>query len=579
MSNIKLNNEINIDLTKLIDSKLLVQANSGGGKSWAIRRILEQSHGKVQHIVLDPEGEFGTLREKYDYILCGKGGDVPADPRSAAMLAHKLLEYKASAIIDLYELHPQDRKRYVRLFLESLVNAPKELWNPCLVVIDEAHTFVPEKGESEAANAVIGLASLGRKRGFCAILATQRISKLHKDAAAECNNKLIGRTGLDIDRKRASEELGFTSKEQNLSLRTLEPGEFFSFGPAISNDVIKLRIGDIQTTHPKAGSRTLTEVAPPREGIKKILAKLADLPAEAKKEAVTVSELKEQIRSLTRENGQLKRQPNVTNSKDVEKSVKTALIANDRKWQVEVDEIKKVHAQNVRFVEACKKNFSKIAEIASGFKDVEQPKISIRTIPMRYSTTDKRPVERELMISNIKLPSQSEIDTHFSRESSPSENKAMGAGEKTVLIAIAQQPEGMTREHITVETGYKRSTRDAYIQRLFQKGYVGVGTGKIRATDEGIEALGHDYEQLPQGQDLIEYHLKNLPEGEAKIFRLLVEAYENNVDGVMNRDDITQVTGYQRSTRDAYIQRLTARQLVVSEAHGMVRASPLLFQL
>src|SRR5216683_2231730 len=216
-----LNQSVGIDLSTLIDTRLLVQANSGGGKSWLLRRILEQSHGKVQQIVIDLEGEFATLRERYDYVLAGKDGDTPADPRSAGLLAKKLLELNVSAIIDLYELHYQDRKHFVRIFLESMINAPKTLWHPCLVVIDEAHKFCPEKEASEASIAVIDLATLGRKRGFCAILATQRISKLNKDVAAECNNKLIGRTGLDIDRKRAGEELGFTTKEQVLSLRNL----------------------------------------------------------------------------------------------------------------------------------------------------------------------------------------------------------------------------------------------------------------------------------------------------------------------------------------------------------------------
>ena len=236
---IYINKDISIDLPTLVESRLLVQANSGAGKSWLLRRILEQSHGKVQQIVIDLEGEFGTLREKYDYILAGKGGDTPAEVRSAALLARRLLELKVSAIIDLYELPPQDRKRFVRLFLESMINAPKELYHPCLVVVDEAHVFAPERGESEAMSAVIDLATRGRKRGYCAILATQRISKLHKDASAECNNKLIGRSSQDIDMKRAAEELGFTSKDDMRSLRTLAPGEFYAFGTAISNEVQK----------------------------------------------------------------------------------------------------------------------------------------------------------------------------------------------------------------------------------------------------------------------------------------------------------------------------------------------------
>src|SRR3989454_10288624 len=99
---IYLNESVGIDLPSLLDTRLLVQANSGGGKSWLLRRILEQSHGKVQQIVIDLEGEFSTLREKYDYVLAGKEGDTPADPKSASLLARKLLELNVSAIIDLY---------------------------------------------------------------------------------------------------------------------------------------------------------------------------------------------------------------------------------------------------------------------------------------------------------------------------------------------------------------------------------------------------------------------------------------------------------------------------------------------
>lgn len=56
---IKINDEpggLTIDVAELIASRLIVLANSGGGKSWLIRRIVEQLVGKVQVIILDPEG-------------------------------------------------------------------------------------------------------------------------------------------------------------------------------------------------------------------------------------------------------------------------------------------------------------------------------------------------------------------------------------------------------------------------------------------------------------------------------------------------------------------------------------------
>ena len=85
--------DMECDLEALIDTRLLVQANSGAGKSWCIRRILEQTHGQVQHLIIDPEGEFASLRERYDYVLAARqGGDTAADPRSAKLLAERLAQ-------------------------------------------------------------------------------------------------------------------------------------------------------------------------------------------------------------------------------------------------------------------------------------------------------------------------------------------------------------------------------------------------------------------------------------------------------------------------------------------------------
>jgi hypothetical protein len=94
--------KLELDLPKLVDTRLLIQANSGGGKSWLLRLIAESAG--IQTIVLDNEGEFASLREAVDVLLVGADGELPANPRHAALLARRLLEYKVSAVIDLYEL-------------------------------------------------------------------------------------------------------------------------------------------------------------------------------------------------------------------------------------------------------------------------------------------------------------------------------------------------------------------------------------------------------------------------------------------------------------------------------------------
>jgi hypothetical protein len=295
-------NRFRIKLDSLIDSRMLIQANSGGGKSYAVRKLLEMTHGAVQQIVIDPEGEFATLREKFDYVIASaQGGDALAHPKTAKLLAERLLETGVSAIIDIYELKHHERTAFVRIFLDAMVNAPKHLWHPCLVVLDEAHVFAPETDKSEAHGAVADLATRGRKRGFCLVAATQRISKLSKDVAAELNNKLIGRAALDVDVKRAAAELGIPVNEAMKQLRALDAGEFYAFGPSTNVTAPALmKVGEVVTRHPKRGERA-TATPKPTQAILDVLPKLSDLPKEAEQELRTTEDLKRELAKVRRE--------------------------------------------------------------------------------------------------------------------------------------------------------------------------------------------------------------------------------------------------------------------------------------
>lgn len=318
-----------LDIDVLLRTRLLIQANSGKGKSWLLRRIAEQLFGKVQIIIIDPEGEFATLREHFDYVLVGKGGETAAHPRIAAMTAQRLLELRACAVIDLYEMKPSERHSYVKLFLESMIDAPKNLWHPVVVILDEAHVYCPEKGagESEASEAVIGMATRGRKRGYCLIPATQRLGKFRKDAAAEMLNVAIGGTFIDIDRKRAADALGVYGHDVNAffdEIRLLERGNFYFLGPAISDQRILVKIGAVETTHPEAGSsKHAAEPPPTPDKIKAMLPKLADLPKEAEEKAKSIADLQKQVRELKAE---LKQRPTEIQSKVEEKIIEVPVI-------------------------------------------------------------------------------------------------------------------------------------------------------------------------------------------------------------------------------------------------------------
>lgn len=518
MSKITIGSGPEIDLATLIDTRLLVQANSGGGKSWLIRRLLEQSHGKVQQIIIDLEGEFSTLREKYDYILAGKGGDTAADPRSAALLAKRLLELNVSAIVDLYELSHQDRKRFVRLFLTAMVNAPKALWHPVMVVIDEAHVFAPQTGSSEAMESVIDLATRGRKRGYCAVLATQRISKLHKDAVAEMNNKLIGRTGLDIDRKRAAEELGFTTKEDALSLRNLAPGSFYAFGPAISDAVVEVVVGPVNTSHPRAGDRILTSTTPPTAKIKALIGKLADLPQEARQEAETIESLREQVSKLTRENKRL----------GTEHPVPPPQVKIETRVVVDDTTLRKIHEITTKALSA-----------------------PATQLPSKTTFTSPTPVE-------------------------PTETKITGGAMRMLEVLASRYPMTFTKSQLALMA--KMSSRSGsygtYLSRLRSAGYLAESDGQIGISETGLEFVGVKPTEPQSQEEILSMWSNNLNGGARRMFDYLIQEYPRSVSRQELGDTIEMSSS--SGSFGTYLSRLKSNGLV-RVSNGDIKASNDLF--
>lgn len=277
-----------IALDRLIGSHACVVANSGGGKSGLVRRILETTYGQVQHIVFDPEDEFYSLRERFSYVIAGgDGGDIPATIEGAAALARATLEHDFSLIVQLNDLGA-DAPEYVAGFLGGLMAAPRELWRPVLVAIDEAQRFAPSTGAGTVASAAVqDLLFRGRKRGFTAILASLRISVIDPGIRGMCNNWLLGRVGQALDRNLMADQLGFTQKEGRERLRGIEERHFYGFGPAIAAEPILFRVDDVETTPVRPGqAKVPTPPAP--DALRKILAGLPapapvrdpDIPAE-----------------------------------------------------------------------------------------------------------------------------------------------------------------------------------------------------------------------------------------------------------------------------------------------------------
>lgn len=516
---------IPIDLEALMTSRLLLQANSGAGKSWALRRILEETHGKVQQVVIDLDDEFYTLREKHDYILFGgQDSDAGLGIRSANLLARRLLEMNASAILSVNDLKKHERLLFVQRFLESLLAAPKSLWKPLLVVIDEAHVFAPEKGKSESLAAVVDLMCRGRKRGFCGLLATQRLSKLHKDAAAEANNYLIGRAALDLDRDRASETLGFTGKEMRNTLRTLSPGTFYCFGPAFSNEVIKIKVGSVKTSHPKPG-KVGPVIRPPKGKIKRLLLELEDLPKQADQEAVSLEEAKGRISDLRREIVQLKK---TTPQKEVtQKKVEIPILKNDQIKRIE---------------QALKKVANYLGRLDSFQREEGSMKIEISSSLSEFQGTlealighKPREIQSALVMST--LPVQTVTAAERIQKNGGPAQRILDSLAWWNAIGV----ETPTRHQVAFAANYTPGGHFNNIMGQLKKEslveYSGGGT--VMLTGEGqVKAKSPEIQPTQEGLHRSVLNLLNLPM--QKIVNVLLESWPNQI----SREQLATSSGY-----------------------------------
>lgn len=238
-----------MDLEELLATRLLVQGNSGSGKSHLLRRLLEQSAPWVQQAIIDPEGDFVSLAEKYGHVVV----DAVGTEKDLQMIAGRVRQHRVSVVLNLEGLDADRQMKAAATFLDGLFDADRSLWYPMLVIVDEAQLFAPaaagevtEEARRRSLGAMTNLMCRGRKRGLAGVIATQRLAKLAKNVAAEASNFLMGRTFLDIDMARAADLLGM-ERRQAEAFRNLDRGHFIALGPALSRRPISVKIGTVET--------------------------------------------------------------------------------------------------------------------------------------------------------------------------------------------------------------------------------------------------------------------------------------------------------------------------------------------
>jgi len=528
-----------------LDDRLAFVGTSGSGKTYAAGTAVERLlANKSKVVIVDPLDVWWGLRVSADgvrpafpvIIFGGAHGDLPLSEHAGGLLGEAVADMAESCIVSLGGLTTKAaERRFMLAFLERLYR--RATGEPFHLVFDEADLWAPQKASEPLLQSLMEqIVRRGRVKGFIPWLISQRPAVLSKDVLSQADGLIAMKLTSSQDRDALGawiEGQADKADEKRMlaKLPTMQKGHGLVWIPGRS--ILA------ETAFPKKS--TFDSSSTPKRGEVKRIATLRP---------IDLGTLKDKIASI--EASQNK--PRVSNS------ASSVAVPDAKALRAAADQARAEGREEGRRI-----------GLTEGYKQAQaEAQRALAALRPNEPTLAALPPKKVTPATHALTPRSR---THPAEALAKADGERLPPGEYACLVAAAERPNGVRREQLTVLTGYKRSSRDAYIARLRARGFLDLHGSRIVATQAGVDALGSNYEPLPVGDALRDRVLRDLPEGERRVLEVLISQYP----GAVSRDDIDQTTGYKRSSRDAYLARLRARELVAVTGDGGVKATDDLF--
>ena len=220
---------VELPVVDILTGRGFVTGKSGSGKSNSISVIIENLLDEnFPMLVVDSDGEYYGLKEAYEVLHVGADEecDIQVSPEHAERIATLALEENVPIILDVSGYLDDDVAH--ELLLETakhLFAKEKKLKKPFLLVVEECHEYLPEKGGmGEAGKMLIKIGKRGRKHGLGIVGISQRPADVKKDFITQCDWLVWHRLTWQNDTKVVRRILGSEYAE---AIEELDDGEGF----------------------------------------------------------------------------------------------------------------------------------------------------------------------------------------------------------------------------------------------------------------------------------------------------------------------------------------------------------------
>ncbi|MBU0595218.1 ATP-binding protein [Candidatus Bipolaricaulota bacterium] len=227
-TSLNISKDLDLDLEAVIGQCIAILGIRGSGKSNTAGVIIEELlDNSYPMTIVDIEGEYFGLKEKYEVLVVGtgEGVDIEIDASCAGEIAQVSIEQNVPVVLDLSGFLSDERSELLKVYLSSLWNIAGTLRRPYIIGIEEAHEFIPQGTKSELKELIARIALRGRKRGLGAIIVSQRSAKVDKDVLSQAGMLLLHRVVHEVDMRVYGELLPWRKSEVKEIISSLETGD------------------------------------------------------------------------------------------------------------------------------------------------------------------------------------------------------------------------------------------------------------------------------------------------------------------------------------------------------------------
>jgi energy-coupling factor transporter ATP-binding protein EcfA2 len=225
--NIDLGGKLALEPRHLVGESVTILGLKGSGKSTTAAVLVEEIIESVPLTIIDPEGEYWGLKQRYQLLIagCGDGVELQISAETAPALAEFSHKNGLSIILDLSGFDLVEAASLLRAYLGKLWEVQFKDPKPRFILLEEAFEFIPQQGDSPVKELLTRIALRGRKRGLGLIVVNQRSSNISKNVLTQAGMYLLHRVAHNADMTIYKDLIPLPPKEVEERVRGLQPGQ------------------------------------------------------------------------------------------------------------------------------------------------------------------------------------------------------------------------------------------------------------------------------------------------------------------------------------------------------------------